>query len=290
MPDGEPAEGPGPLDRVPGRHHPELEAPVIRLRLREGLDSAQYLPDVRGQHARHLAGEEALAIYLHGRLRRAGREVPDPGDDVGGATQLVLRAPVGVGDHPGVKARARHHHEALAVDRARVQPTPVAVQPDVDRLGQIVRHLEVRRQQVRGPGGQDRHRRAGPRYRVDAALDRTIATPDEQHVDPLGGGPAGVLGRAAALVHLVPQRVGDAFPSQDLPQLGQAAAETLARVRHHSNVSHLVRPFASGPRTARRHRRRRGRARPAASGTPRTAGPAGSAAPCRCRRNRTPCA
>ena len=51
MPDSEPAERPGPLDRIAGRHHPQLEAPVIRLRLREGLDSAEYLADVRGQHA-----------------------------------------------------------------------------------------------------------------------------------------------------------------------------------------------------------------------------------------------
>jgi hypothetical protein len=243
MPDGKPTEGPGPLDRVPGRHHPQLEAPVVRLRLREGLDPAEYLPDVRGQHARHLAGEEALAVYLHGRLRRADREVPDPGDDVGGTTQLVLRAPVGVRDHPGVKARARHHHEALAVDRSGVQPSPVPVQPDLHRLGEIGWHLEVRRQQVRGPGGQDRHRRAGPRHRVDAALDRAVAAPDEQHVNPFGGGPARVLGRAPALVHLVPQRVGDAFPGQDLPQFRQPAAETLACVRHHGNISHLSQTF-----------------------------------------------
>jgi hypothetical protein len=51
MPEGEPAEGPGPLDRIPGRHYPELEAPVIRSRPRESLDSAEYLADVRGQHA-----------------------------------------------------------------------------------------------------------------------------------------------------------------------------------------------------------------------------------------------
>jgi hypothetical protein len=255
VPDGEPAERPRPLGWVPGRHHPQLEASVIRLRLRESLDSAEYLADVRGQHARHLSREEELAVYLHGRPRPARRQVPDPGDDVGGATQPVLRAPVGVGDHPRVEARARHHHEALAVDRSRVQPSSVPVQPDLDRLGEVVRHLQVRRQQVRGPRGQDRHRRIGPRHRVDAALDGAVATPDEQHVDPPGGGPAGVLGCAAALLHLVPQRVGDAFPSQDLPQLGQAAAEALARVRHYSHVSHRVRPFASGPRTARRRRR-----------------------------------
>src|SRR5207302_772639 len=49
VPEGEPAECAGPLDRVPGRHHPELEAAVIRLRPGERLDSAEYLADVRGQ-------------------------------------------------------------------------------------------------------------------------------------------------------------------------------------------------------------------------------------------------
>src|SRR5580658_2201687 len=48
MPHVEPAERPGPLDRIPGRYQPQLEASVIRLRLRESLDSAEYLADVRG--------------------------------------------------------------------------------------------------------------------------------------------------------------------------------------------------------------------------------------------------
>src|SRR4051794_29629515 len=64
IPQGEPAERPRPLDRIAGRHHSQLEAAVIRLRLREGLDSAEYLAHVRGQHARHLALEEALAVHL----------------------------------------------------------------------------------------------------------------------------------------------------------------------------------------------------------------------------------
>src|ERR1700722_1638498 len=120
VPQGELAERPGPLDRIAGRHHPELKAPVIRLRLREGLDSAEYLADVRGEHARDLALEEALAVHLNGRPHRAGTEVPDPGDHVGGAAKPLLRAPVGIGDHPRVEARARHHGETLTVHRACV--------------------------------------------------------------------------------------------------------------------------------------------------------------------------
>jgi hypothetical protein len=48
LPQGEPTERPGPLDRIAGRHHPQLKAPVIGLRLRESLDSAEYLADIRG--------------------------------------------------------------------------------------------------------------------------------------------------------------------------------------------------------------------------------------------------
>ena len=120
MPDSEPAERPGPLDRILGRHHPQLEAPVIRSRLRESLDSAEDLADIRGQHARDLAFEEAFAVHLDGRPHPARTEIPYPGDDVGGAAQPVLRAPVGVGDHPRVEARARHDREALPVHRAGV--------------------------------------------------------------------------------------------------------------------------------------------------------------------------
>ena len=84
MPESEPPERPGPLDRILGRHHPQLEAPVVRLCLGEGLDSAEYLADIRGQHARDLAFEEAFAVHLYGRPHPARAEVPDSGHDVGG--------------------------------------------------------------------------------------------------------------------------------------------------------------------------------------------------------------
>jgi hypothetical protein len=195
--------------------------------LGEGLDSAEYLANIRGQHARDLAFEEAVAVHLDGRPHPARTEVPDPGDDVGGAAQPVLRAPVGVGDHPRVEARARHDRETFPVHRAGVQPAPVAVQPDPHRLGEIVRHIQVRRQQVRGPRGQDRHGRVRVRHRVDAPLDGAVATPDEHHVGPLGDRSPRVLGSAAALLHLVPEGIGHALAGQDAPQLGQAAAKAL---------------------------------------------------------------
>src|SRR4029077_13475052 len=54
---------------------------------------------------------------------------------------------------------------------------------------------------------------------------------------------ARVLGSAAALLNLVPQRVGDALPGQDLPQLGKASAEALPGMRHHRDVSHRAQTF-----------------------------------------------
>ena len=48
VPQGEPAERPRPLDRIAGRHHAQLKVPVIGACLREGLDPAENLADVRG--------------------------------------------------------------------------------------------------------------------------------------------------------------------------------------------------------------------------------------------------
>ena len=45
------AKRPGPLDRAPGRDYAQLKASIIRLRLRESLESAEYLADIRCQHA-----------------------------------------------------------------------------------------------------------------------------------------------------------------------------------------------------------------------------------------------
>jgi biotin operon repressor len=120
----------------PGSDHPQMLAlylgmldadfsivdspELVDARLRESPDSAEYLANIRGQHARDLAVEEALAVHLYDRPHPARTEVPDPGDDVGGAAQPVLRAPVGIGDHPRIEACARHHRETLTVQRSGV--------------------------------------------------------------------------------------------------------------------------------------------------------------------------
>ncbi|HTQ91610.1 MAG TPA: hypothetical protein VMK84_19160 [Streptosporangiaceae bacterium] len=52
MPEGEAAERPGPLNRITGRYYPKLEACVVGLRPREGLDSAEYLADITSSAGR----------------------------------------------------------------------------------------------------------------------------------------------------------------------------------------------------------------------------------------------
>ena len=60
----EPGERPGPLDRIPGRHHPQLEPPVVRARLGESLDPAEDLADVRRE-----GGGQFLSMKLFGNAR-----------------------------------------------------------------------------------------------------------------------------------------------------------------------------------------------------------------------------
>src|SRR6185437_5408143 len=121
-------------------HHSQFEPPVVRLRLREKLDAAEDLADIRGQHARDLATEEDLAVHLDGRPHAARTDVLDPRHDVRSAAQPALCGPIGVGDYPGIEACAGHHRETLAVDRTRVYPAPVAMQPDLNRRGEIGWH------------------------------------------------------------------------------------------------------------------------------------------------------
>ena len=80
----EPGERPGPLDRIPGRHHPQLEPPVVRSRLGESLDPAEYLADVRGPRATRPAplrrdrAESAGSPLAGWRSPRAGSRPPCP--------------------------------------------------------------------------------------------------------------------------------------------------------------------------------------------------------------------
>ena len=160
------------------------------------------------------------------------------GQDVRGSAESVLQRSVGVADHQRVEAGAGHHREVLAVDLADVETPPVAVQADRDRGADVLRYLEVRREQVRGAGRDDRERDVGAGHRVDAALHHAVAAPHEDQVGAGGERLADALRRHLRLRHLEPQRIDDAGGRQLVAQLAQAAAERFPGVCHHCNAAH----------------------------------------------------
>ena len=137
---------------------------------------------------------------------------------------------VGVADHRRVEAGAGHDGEALVVEPADVEPPAVAVQADGDGALDVLRDAEVRREQVRGPGGDDGERRVGPGEHVDAAPHGPVAAPGEDEVGALVERAPHLLGRLLGLRHLVPERVLDTGRGERAAQLGQPAADGLARV------------------------------------------------------------
>jgi hypothetical protein len=217
----------------------------------EGLDSAEDLAHVPGQHARDPALEKARAIHLDDRLHPARAEVPGPRVKIRRPADAVLHPPVGLLDHAGVEPRAGHHREMLAVHRPGVQRAAIPVQPDPHRRGEVGGNMQVRREEIRGAGRKDRQHRLRPGHGVDAALDRPVAAPDEDHLGAVRQRPASILRRLAALRHLIPQRIGDSLPRQHLPQLPQTATEVLACVRHHRDRLHGMASMS------RRHRPKR---------------------------------
>ena len=80
-----------------------------------------------------------------------------------------------------------------------------------DRLLDVMRDAEVGREQVRGPGGNDRDRGVGTGEHVDAALHHAVAAPDDDEVRAgIERGPH-ALRRLPTLRHLEPERVGHAL-------------------------------------------------------------------------------
>jgi len=216
----DPAQRPCPLGRILGGDHPQFQEPVIWLRSVERLDPAEDLAHVPDEDARDPALEKAPAVHLDHRLRPVRAEVPGPRVEVRCPADTVLHPPVGLLDHAGVETCTGHDREMLTVHRSGIQRTAVPAQPDPDRLGEAVRNTQVRGQQVRRAGREDREHGLRPGQRVDAALDHPVAPPDEDHVSAVRQRAAGVFGCLAALGHLIPERVGESLPRQHRPELG----------------------------------------------------------------------
>ena len=103
-------------------------------------------------------------------------------------------------------------------------------QPDRDRLLDVRRDAQVRREEVRGAGGDDREARVPARELADAAADGAVAAPGEHEVGALVEGAAHLRGRLLGLRHLVPERVRVPAVGEDAAQLRQTAAERLLGV------------------------------------------------------------
>ena len=116
----------------------------------------------------------------------------------------------------------------LAVDRPDVERAPGAPERDRDRLLDVLRDLEVRREQVGGAGGSDRERHAGAGEHVDAALHRAVAAPGDDELGSLVERTLDLLRRLAALRHLVPERIRDAGLLELPPERQEPVAERLA--------------------------------------------------------------
>ena len=136
--------------------------------------------------------------------------------------------------------RASHDREVLTVQRAGIESAGLAFQPDPHRLREVGRDLQVRRQEIGRASGQDGQDSVRPGHRIDAPLDGPVAAPDEYHLSALRQGTARVFRCLPAFRHLVPERVGDAFPRQYLPELTQPATETLTSVSHHRDHGHAI--------------------------------------------------
>ena len=170
-----------------------------------------------------------------------------PAEHVGRAAEAVLEV-VGALDHRRVEAGPGHHGEALAVEAADVEPAAVAVQRDLHGLRDVALDAEVRGEQVRGPGGDDRERDLGVLERVDAALHHPVAAPGEDQLGAVLQRPLDRARRPLALRHLDPQRLGDARLLERAPQLREPAAERLAGMRDDRQLHAQTRRYRASAR------------------------------------------
>ena len=214
-----------PVDDAVRVDDAELEAAVIGAGVFEHLDAAEEAADVADEDAARGARVPRGAVDLDLRLERLGAQALRAGPDVGDPAEPVLERPVRLLDHRRVESDPGHDREVLAVEASDVESAPLAAKPDRDRLLDVLRDAEIRGEQVGGAGRQDRKRRVGTCERVDAALHRPVAAPDEEELGALVTCALHLFRGVAALRHLDPERILDTLARQFPPQLGQAAAE-----------------------------------------------------------------
>ena len=120
-------------------------------------------------------------VALNGFRRRFS----EPRPHVGGPPDPLLQAAAArISDHRRVEADAGHDCEALAVEAADVEPAATPVQPDRNRLLDLLRDPEVRREEVRRAGGHDREGGGRSGEDVDAPLHQSRRLPRRKRDRP----------------------------------------------------------------------------------------------------------
>ena len=158
---------------------PTSSRPSSGRRVLEHLDAAEEPTDVADEDAACVAVVPGDAVDLDLRLERLRAQVLRAGPDVGGAAEPVLERAVGLLDHRRVESGAGHDGEVLAVELSHVELAPLAAQPDRDRALDVLRDAEVRREQVRRAGRQDRERRLRSR-RPSSTQRCTVPSPPQR--------------------------------------------------------------------------------------------------------------
>ena len=102
--------------------------------------------------------------------------------------------------------------EALAVEPADVELAPLAAKPDRDSLLDVLRDAEVRREEVRGPGGHDREGGVRPGERIDRNA-ATVPSPPQTKSSSAPSSRARFTcsGANRLFAHFDPQRIVDAL-------------------------------------------------------------------------------
>ena len=155
MTDCGPRERADPVGDAVGVDDADLEPAVVGARVLEHFDAAEETPDVADEDAGRSPayhGTPSTAIFA---LNGFARRFFEPVHDVGGTPEAVFERAVRVPDHRGVETGAGHDGEPLAVEAADIELPPITAETDRDRLLDVLRDPEVRREQVRGAGRED---------------------------------------------------------------------------------------------------------------------------------------
>ncbi len=110
-----------------------------------------------------------------------------------------------------------------------------------DGLLDVLRDVQIRRQEVRGAGRNDRDRDIASVESVDAPLHRPVASPYEDELRALLDRATELSGSLATLGHFVPERIRNALTLELASEFEQPAPERLAGVRNDRDGRHGVR-------------------------------------------------